>query len=148
MLWQSTPRFSEFPDLGWFILWPLPKTSCPALFWPQRWYLSLLVKCLASKFSGVNFVDKYHLCFGFSSFGFTMTCGVAITISVTRIFIIVKVKAFLSDLSPIIVYPCCTETNLDQISSSESRPSTNFKISTKHKWLDQTSAAKYWPNSS
>ena len=100
--------------------------------------MSLLVKCLASKSSGVNFFDKYHLCFGFSSFGFTMTCGVAITISVTRIFIIVKVKAFLSDLSPIIVYPCCTETNLDQISSSESRPSINFKISTIHQDHDYT----------
>ena len=29
-------------------------------------------------------------------------------------------------------------TNLDQISSSESRPSTNLKISTKHKHLDKT----------
>lgn len=32
------------------------------------------------------------LCFGLSSFGFAMTCGLFISISVTRIFIIVKVK--------------------------------------------------------
>ena len=31
-------------------------------------------------------------CFGLSSFGFAMTCGLFISISVTRIFIIVKVK--------------------------------------------------------
>ena len=46
-------------------------------------------------------------------------------------------------------------TNLDQISSSESRPSINFKISTKPSFgistkikppnRNQASAAKYWP---
>ena len=43
----NIPCFSEFPDLGRFVLWTLPKTSRPALFWPQRWYFSLLVKCFA-----------------------------------------------------------------------------------------------------
>ena len=36
-------------------------------------------------------------------------------------------------------------TNLDQ-TSSKSRPSTNFKISTKHQHFDKTSTYKSWPN--
>ena len=118
--------------------WPVCALNTSQNLLPCSVLASEVIFVTAGKMFGLKvqwcklFFHKYHLCFGFSSFGFTMTCGVAITISVTRIFIIVKVKAFLSDLSPIIVYPCCTETNLDQISSSESRPSINFKISTIH----------------
>ena len=36
--------------------------------------------------------------------------------------------------------------NLDQNSSSESRTSINFKISTKHQHFDETQASKSWPN--
>ena len=39
-----------------------------------------------------------------------------------------------------------SNTNLDQISSSESRPSIIFKISTKHQPLHKTWASKSWPN--
>ena len=39
-----------------------------------------------------------------------------------------------------------SNTNLDQISSSESRPSIIFKISTKHQPLHKTWFSKSWPN--
>ena len=39
-----------------------------------------------------------------------------------------------------------SNTNLDQISCSESRPSIIFKISTKHQPLHKTWASKSWPN--
>ena len=39
-----------------------------------------------------------------------------------------------------------TNTNIDQISSSESRPSIIFKISTKHQPLHKTWGSKSWPN--
>ena len=39
-----------------------------------------------------------------------------------------------------------SNTNLDQISSSESRPSIIFKISTKHQPLHKTWSSKSWPN--
>ena len=39
-----------------------------------------------------------------------------------------------------------SNTNLDQISSSESRSSINFKISTKHQPLDLTTTWKSWPD--
>ena len=39
-----------------------------------------------------------------------------------------------------------SKTNLDQISSSESRPSINIKASTKHKPLHKNQTSKSWPN--
>ena len=44
------------------------------------------------------------------------------------------------------VHITSSNTNLDQISSSESRPSINFKILTKHQPLHKTWASKSWPN--
>ena len=39
---------------------------------------------------------------------------------------------------------CCT--NIDQILSSESQPSINFEISTKHQHFNYTLTSKSWPN--
>ena len=39
-----------------------------------------------------------------------------------------------------------SNTNLDQISSSDSRSSINFKISTKHQHCNKTETSKSWPN--
>ena len=44
------------------------------------------------------------------------------------------------------VHITSSNTNLDQMSSSECRPSIKFKISPKHQPLYKTKASKSWPN--
>ena len=56
-------------------------------------------------------------------------------------------SAHQSNLCTCVGHITSSNTNLDQISSSESWPSINFKISTKRQHLDyKTLDSKYWPN--
>ena len=102
---QCTP-FSELPGVSWASLWPIPKPPCSPLF------LHRVEKCHETRtyvYSCKSLGDKkgklgvkigfticvknlrFQLCFCLSAVGYTITCGLLIAISLTRIFIITKV---------------------------------------------------------